>query len=181
MPAAFREFRYDDESRAHARAWLEAASREEVRARLDTIHTSLAQEIAARAPACWASGRCCHFEQAGHRLYTTGLEAAATMLALPDIDGAPALNEAALDRALALGSCPFQIANRCAVHLARPLGCRVYFCDRSAQRWQQDLTERALEQVRTLHNDLHIPYHYAEWRWLLGTFLQPNSPSSPNA
>ncbi len=177
MPLTLAQFRYDDADRAHAAEWLRAAARDDVRQRLQTIYNDVAQRIAARGPACWASGRCCHFENTGHRLYTTGLEAAATVLDRAHIPGAPELTAPAIDRALAQGNCPFQVANRCAVHPARPLGCRVYFCDRTAQSWQHTLSEHAQADIRQLHDEHHIPYHYAEWRYLLGALL----PQVPNA
>jgi len=65
------------------------------------------------------------------------------------------------------GACPFQEGNLCGVHSVRPLGCRVYFCDRSAQAWQHELSERMQERIRRLHDEAAIPYRYAEWRWLL--------------
>ena len=53
-----------------------AIARPDIAHALERIYASVAQEITARAPACWASGRCCNFAKAGHRLYVTGLEAA---------------------------------------------------------------------------------------------------------
>ena len=53
----------------------------------------------------------------------------------------------------------------------RPLGCRVYFCDRSAQEWQQNLSERMLALVRTVHNEHDIEYRYGEWRSMLSRFI----------
>jgi hypothetical protein len=43
----------------------------------------------------------------------------------------------------------------------------VYFCDRSAEEWQRELTERALAMVRGIHDRHGIEYRYAEWRGLL--------------
>src|SRR5690606_31811096 len=62
--------------------WLAAAARPEVAAALDGLYADVAREIAARGPVCWASGRCCNFDRAGHRLYATGLEAASTFARL---------------------------------------------------------------------------------------------------
>lgn len=168
--------------------WLAAAARPEVAAALDDLYADVAREIAARGPVCWASGRCCNFERAGHRLYATGLETAHTVarlaaLAPPPSKGTPLpvlppppaprpLTRATLDDALARGGCPFQAANLCSVHGIRPLGCRVYFCDRSAQQWQNDLYERALARLRAIHDQHAIEYLYAEWRGLLGMFLE---------
>lgn len=167
--------------------WLAAAARPEVAAALDGLYADVAREIAARGPVCWASGRCCSFDRAGHRLYATGLEAACTIArlaaparssqgaSLPVLPSPPSprpLTRASLDDALARGGCPFQAANLCSVHAIRPLGCRVYFCDRSAQPWQNDLYERAMARLRAIHDAHAIEYLYAEWRGLLGMFLE---------
>jgi len=145
-----------------AQAWIAAARDPEIRAGLDAVYTMIADQAEARGPACWASGRCCNFAETGHLLYVTGLEAAWT---LGEIERG--LSPDDITRARAAGGCPFQTANLCGVHEHRPLGCRVYFCDRSAQRWQEELSERALRAVRRLHETHAVPYVYAEWRGLL--------------
>lgn len=147
---------------SEARAWLAAAAGP-ARADLDAVYSAIEQEVRSRGPACWASGRCCHFERTGHRLFVTGLEAAHTALA-----AAPgALTPLTIDEALARGGCPLQAGNLCTAHAIRPLGCRVYFCDRSASTWQRDLSERWLARVRTIHDAHAIPYLYGEWRAML--------------
>lgn len=149
---------------ALAAEWLDAVARPRVVSALEAVYLATAEAIAARGPACWASGRCCNFAKTGHLLYVTGLEAAYTVSRLTD---RPALTEADIGRAREVGGCPFQVNNLCGVHPIRPLGCRVYFCDKSAQAWQQDLYERELTALRTLHDAEGIPYRYAEWRSLL--------------
>jgi hypothetical protein len=146
---------------ALARAWLEAAARDDVAAELEGVYDYIAAAVESRGPACWASGRCCHFEQAGHLLYVTGLETAYALLKA---------GRDAAQRAEPGGPCPFQEENLCGAHPARPLGCRVYFCDRSAQDWQRDLSERALITVRSLHERHGVEYRYGEWRAMLARF-----------
>jgi len=143
-------------------AWLAAARAPEICAGLKAVYQVIADQIEARGPACWASGRCCNFETTGHRLYVTGLEAAYTLTRV----NRP-LAQADLDTARARGDCPFLSLNVCSVHTIKPIGCRVYFCDRSAQDWQKDLSERVLELVRKLHDRHAIPYRYGEWRGML--------------
>jgi Fe-S-cluster containining protein len=142
-----------------------------VRSGLEAIYTLASDAIEARGPACWASGNCCNFDSAGHRLYVTGLEAAYTVDRLGDVATAPALTPLTLDGAIARGGCPFQLANLCGVHTIKPVGCRVYFCDRGAQQWQQDLSERLLAMVRELHARHDIEYRYGEWRAMLARFV----------
>ena len=62
--------------------WLAAARDPAVRGELDAVYLDISEQIEARGPACWASGRCCNFEKAGHLLYVTGLEAAYTVVGL---------------------------------------------------------------------------------------------------
>jgi Fe-S-cluster containining protein len=146
--------------------WLSAARDPAIAGELEAVYQLVADQIEARAPACWASGRCCNFEQAGHRLYVTGLEAAYTIVRLErPLAGADVA--AARER----GDCPFLSKNLCGVHTIKPLGCRVYFCDRTAQDWQKELSERALELIRSLHERRRIPYRYGEWRAMLDHFV----------
>jgi len=154
-----------------AAQWLLAARDDEVALELESVYAYAAAAIESRGPACWASGRCCNFDAAGHRLYTTGLEAAYAIAKLAEVPAAPALTAAALEEAIARGGCPFQVDNLCGVHTIKPLGCRVYFCDRSAQEWQMELSERTLARLKSLHERHKIEYRYGEWRAMLGMFI----------
>lgn len=173
---------------ALANAWRRAVARREVREALEAVYAHVAREIASRGPACWASGRCCNFDRAGHRLYVTGLEAAYCVVELarpapvpaptarptptPSL-ALPVLSVQGVRAARARGDCPFLARNVCTVHAIKPLGCRVYFCDRSAQQWQEDLSESALAEIRAIHDRFAIPYRYAEWRDMLAQLSPP--------
>jgi Fe-S-cluster containining protein len=148
--------------------WRRAIEDGAIVSELEGIYAQVGAEIEARGPACWASGRCCNFEKVGHRLYTTGLEAAYT-LRMTSLGRN--LTRERVDGALTRGGCPFQEKNLCGVHPGRPLGCRVFFCDRSAQVWQHELSERGLGLIRGLHDRHGVPYLYAEWRYLLGEMV----------
>ena len=121
-------------------------------------------EIAAHTPppVCKASGRCCHFEEYGHRLYVTMVELhyfAAT---------APPLNPAfKIQDGQSPPGCPYQIANLCTARAARPMGCRIYFCDPQAQSWQNSVYEKYHAQLRSLHEKFGVEYEYLEWRMAL--------------
>ena len=153
-----------------AQAWLAAARDPSISLELEAIYQMVADQITARAPICRSSGRCCSFEKFGHRLYVTGLEAAYTLTRLPS----PVTNTD-IAAARLRGDCPFLIDKLCSVHTIKPLGCRIYFCDETSHDRQQDLSERALEQVRRLHDRRDIPYHYGEWRLDARTPDQPRS------
>lgn len=147
-----------------ARRWLEAGANPVIAGALEAVYAEVARQIERRGPACWASGRCCNFEQAGHRLYVTGLEAAYTLARAP---AELRVTMTGIAGARARGGCPFQSGNLCGVHAIKPLGCRVYFCDRSAQAWQQELSERMLGEIRGLHDRFRVEYRYGEWRSML--------------
>jgi Fe-S-cluster containining protein len=151
-------------------AWLAAARDEGIAAELEAVYALIADQIEARGPRCDVSGRCCHFEQHGHRLYVTGLEAAYTVARLGLVGREPHRDED-ISMARARGDCPFLVEERCSVHAIRPLGCRVYFCDPTAQEWQQDLSERTLALVRAIHERHGVPYRYGEWRGILGMLV----------
>ncbi len=148
--------------------WLRAAQDPAVVAELQAIYDYVAAAVESRRPVCAASGRCCKFESWGHRLYVTGLETAYTLSRLSPEDSP---TPASLGAARSAGGCPFQIGTLCGVHAIKPLGCRIYFCDETAQEWQQDLYERTLKELRALHERHTIEYRYGEWRGMLGMFL----------
>lgn len=152
-----------------ARGWLEAAQRPAVGFRLGAIYAMIADQVAARGPVCDASGRCCNFESYGHRLYVTGLEGAWFVQRLPA--GTSGLSREGLEDALVRGGCPFQSGLLCGVHGVRPMGCRTYYCDPTAQGWQEALHERCHGLIRALHVREGVEYRYMEWRALLGMLL----------
>jgi len=152
--------------------WLTAARREGVHAALVDLYDRLEAEIAARGPTCWLSGRCCHFNAHGHRLYVTGLEIAWVWGQL-DAGRREAVRQVAASGDLpTLDGCPLQVNGLCGVHGIRPLGCRIYFCDPTAQDWQNPVYERFLAELRTLHDRLGLPYAYMEWRAGLGELAE---------
>lgn len=160
-------------------AWLGAVARPEVVLALEAVYLSVTAQIESRGPACWASGRCCNFDRAGHRLYVTGLEVAYLWSRLQGEDAAAAHTPsgvlpavADVQAARARGDCPFLSRNLCGVHDIKPLGCRIYFCDHSAQEWQRHLYERALAAIRDIHDRQNISYHYGEWRAMLQMFAE---------
>jgi Fe-S-cluster containining protein len=170
-----------------AQSWLTFVSQPAVAAHLESIYGEAAAAIQARKPRCDASGRCCHFEAFGHRLYVTGLEAAYTLSRLPATSSPagvppvsttpqsvspPVLNLPLLHSARQSGACPFLRGTLCTVHAIKPLACRTYYCDPTAQEWQHDLTERLLARIRALHERHAIEYRYGEWRAMLELFTR---------
>lgn len=132
-----------------------ASARPEVEAAIQALYVEVQSAIDARRPACAISGRCCRFEEFGHRLYVTTLELASFVRQLTegpstaDWDGT---------------GCPFQRAKLCSVHAIRPFGCRMFFCDATSTEWQNDAYERFHARIQQLHAELGVPYYYVEWR-----------------
>ncbi|MDZ4829703.1 MAG: hypothetical protein SGJ09_05830 [Phycisphaerae bacterium] len=150
-----------------AESWHRAAAEPAIDSALRGIYEIVADEVRSRQPVCIASGRCCHFEAHGHRLYVTGLEAAWCVRSLRAREGLPTTHNA-IAQAHARGDCPFLIDGRlCGAHIERPLGCRIYFCDRSAKVWQQELYEKTHRMLVALHEVNAIEYRYGEWRAML--------------
>ena len=132
----------------------DAARRPDVREAVDRVYHDLQAEIDQRRPRCVVSGRCCRFEEFGHRLYVTTIELARFAADLtqsrdPEWDGA---------------GCPFQRNKLCTVHPIRPFGCRIFFCDASSTQWQREAYEQFHIRLKQLHDALGVPYAYLEWR-----------------
>lgn len=154
-------------------AVLEASRRAEAREGVLAVYAEVQREIDARRPICQASGRCCRFEEFGHRLYVTTLELAAFVYDLPPADQRSPELRRALSSWTGVG-CPFQFSRLCGVHHIRPFGCRLFFCDATSTEWQNDLYERLHARLKGLHDTLVVPYFYTEWRHALRTVLDLN-------
>jgi Fe-S-cluster containining protein len=153
------------------------------------IYGRLQVEIDRRKPVCVASGKCCHFEAYGHRLYVTTLELATFALdrmapspgtpgedwgegdferkAILDIPNHPHPGPLPVYRERELDGCPLQIGKLCGVHAIRPFGCRIFFCDSTATQWQQEQYELFHQELKQLHQRFDVPYFYVEWRTAL--------------
>lgn len=122
------------------------------RAALLAIYHELDAEIARRAPVCQLSGRCCRFAEYDHTLFLSAVELGVLLADAP-----------APSRPLDQGeTCPWQDAQgRCTAREARPLGCRVYFCDPGYEGQAADLSETFLARIKQLTDDFGMPWNYA--------------------
>jgi Fe-S-cluster containining protein len=149
-----------------------AAKRPEVCAAIAEVYERLQAVIEQRKPICQASGRCCRFDDYGHRLYVTTMEMASFMASFSSAVTQHHLIHQSTS-ARAPGGCPYQQDHLCSVYPHRPFGCRIYFCDPSARVWQQELYERFHTEIKRLHGQMDVPYFYMEWRGALGEFILP--------
>jgi hypothetical protein len=116
------------------------------------IYEALDQEVASLGPTCQLSGRCCRFAEYGHTLFVSGPEFAVLL------DGAPDPS-----RPIDNGeTCPWQDhQGRCTARGARPLGCRVYFCDPQYEPKAPEISERHLASLKRLAEHHGLAWDYA--------------------
>lgn len=124
----------------------------------------LEAELAARGPVCELSGRCCRFEEYGHTLFLSEPEAKLLVADAPP-PGRP-LDDGA--------TCPWQHeSGRCEARGARPLGCRLYYCDPSFEAAMPEVSEEYISRLKRLVDSLGLPWNYAplhrNLRHLLGS------------
>lgn len=165
---------------AQAEAIRRAARRSDVCGAMAELYRDLDREIAARTPRCRNRGLCCRFDEFGHELYVTTLEVA-YLLALHGPEGhepcPTRVGAGPPPPARASAGCPYQVNGLCTVRTGRPMGCRIFFCDPDAAAWQGPLTEAFLQRLRRLHDDLGVPYVYAEWRAVLAALARAAPPA----
>ncbi len=119
---------------------------------LRVVYQALDTEVAEAGPICRVSGLCCRFEEYGHTLFASAPEFAILLADAPP-------PSRPLDEGL---TCPWQdLKGRCTAREARPLGCRVYFCDPSYQDQAPILAERAISSLKRVVDELGLPWDYA--------------------
>ncbi len=151
----------------------EARKRPDLQSRVRALYADVQRQVDLRQPRCDISGRCCRFEEYGHRLFVTTIEIAAFVESLSPVAATSAspmrasewatqgsqLQRQTTDRS----ACPYQVNKLCTVHLIRPFGCRIFFCDPTAADWQHAQYEHFHLRLRDLHAELDVPYLYVEW------------------
>ena len=125
----------------------------EFRKALHGLYAELDQAVSDAGPVCRLSGRCCRFEEYGHTLFLSTIEAQLLVAEAP-----PPVRP--LDTGL---TCPWQDEHgRCTARDARPLGCRVYYCDPTYEpEVAPALTERFLKRLKELTDYHGLPWNYA--------------------
>ena len=136
---------------------------------VEEVYVALDRRIAARVPRCINRGQCCKFDSFGHNLFVTSVELAYFMGRRegPLLAGA--------------GSCPYHQRGRCTARRARPVGCRIFFCEPASQGWQSDETETTLREIKRLHTQFCVRYAYVEWLSALNQLNAHRSPQNMGA
>jgi len=134
------------------------------RAVLD-VYAAADAAVRAAGPRCEASGRCCRFTEYGHTLFLSHFEAELLLEGAPPYDP-PVTRE----------GCPFQVNNLCTARDARPIGCRVYFCDPAYQEEGNRITEAAVAALKGLADAHGAGWHYAPLHVHLNQAERPAGP-----
>jgi hypothetical protein len=124
----------------------------EVRREVKALYEALDLAVAASGPVCRLSGRCCRFQEYGHTLFLSAPEAVVLVADAPRPVGP-------IDNGQ---TCPWQDAHGgCTAREARPLGCRVYYCDPEFQSRAAELSELYLSRLKRLAQRHGWPWNYA--------------------
>jgi len=139
----------------------------ELRECIADVYAEVDAAVAAAGPRCDASGRCCRFEEYGHTLFISQFEADILLETAPPYS-----------KPVSRAGCPFQIDNLCTAREARPLGCRIYFCDPSYQERQVEITEAAIAKLKRLADEYGTGWRYAPLHIFLNESDRPCPPLS---
>jgi hypothetical protein len=130
---------------------MSGAIDDEQRDELRALYGEVDAAVARAGPTCALSGRCCRFREYGHTLFLTGVEFRLLQADAPDPVRPP--DDGA--------TCPWQdLDGRCTARDARPLGCRIYYCDPGYADAMGPLTEGALARLRAFVRRRGLAWDY---------------------
>ena len=135
---------------------VDEGTRQRAFAELEALYAEVDAFVERSRSVCIRRGTCCRFEDAGHELFASGLEADHAAARCPD---APAPE--------APGRCPYHVGGRCTAREGRPLGCRTYFCDRRTESVLAEAHEHFLGRLREIERRHGYPATYARFPALL--------------
>ena len=133
------------------------------------VYAAADAAVRAAGPRCDSSGRCCRFTEYGHTLFISQFEADILLESAP-----PYAKPVTRD------GCPFQIDNLCTARDARPLGCRIYFCDPSYQETGNRITEEALTRLKRIADAHDAGWNYAPLHVFLNAAADTMTPAGPS-
>ncbi len=129
---------------------------------LEEVYAEAERVVANSRAVCLARGVCCRFEEAGHDLYATALEAEYALSRHPHRPEPEAPGRCPYHR-----SSPERPGGSCTAREGRPLGCRTYFCDAEPGAALEVEHETLLRQVRAIETKHGLPQAYAPFPELL--------------
>jgi Fe-S-cluster containining protein len=135
-------------------------------AELEALYAEVDDWVAGGRPVCLARGVCCRFEEAGHELWATALEADYCAEQHPE---AP--------RPEAPGRCAYHVGGRCTAREGRPLGCRTYFCHDGYREALETGHERFLARIREIEARHGYAPAYGRFPDLLEARLEREEPA----
>lgn len=121
-----------------------------VRQAVREVYAAADRSVAEAGPRCDASGRCCRFEEYGHTLFISHFEAEVLLESAPPFQ-----------QPVSPSGCPFQVDGLCTAREARPLGCRIYFCDPRYQAHGNRITEASLASLKAIADEHGTGWRYA--------------------
>jgi len=124
---------------------------------------------------CKACGKCCDFgspdQGFDHRLFVTPPELMyLTARRQAENLGAENIKSMPTNRGSTLltTSCPYNVDGKCTVYEYRFAGCRIFYCKADVD-FQGELSESALEKLKSLCTEFQIPYRYTDLATALNT------------
>jgi hypothetical protein len=139
-------------AQAHARNGAEPEPPRGLWSDVRALYRELDAEVARLGPVCQISGRCCRFQEHGHTLFVSQPELEFLLR-----EGPQPIRP--LDDGL---TCPWQdTLGRCTARQARPLGCRVYYCDPAYEPHGSELSERYIARLKRLAERYGVAWNYA--------------------
>ena len=142
-----------------------------VRRKVLRVYTEADRVVAAAAPRCDASGRCCRFTEYGHTLFLTHFEAELLLESVPSFD-----------QPVSRDGCPCQVDGLCTARETRPLGCRIFFCDPAYEPRMVEITEACVARLKVIaekYDDGH--WEYAPLHHFLNAHIAEEGPAPPAA
>ncbi|MFO0822501.1 MAG: hypothetical protein U0792_05170 [Gemmataceae bacterium] len=121
-----------------------------IRQQVLAVYAEADAAVAAAAPRCDASGRCCRFTEYGHTLFISHFEAEILLETAPPYP-----------QPVSRDGCPFQVNGLCTARESRPLGCRIYFCDPTFAERMVEITEAAIAKLKAIANEHDTGWNYA--------------------
>ncbi len=138
----------------------------DVRRAVREVYAATDAAVQTAGPRCDSSGRCCRFTEYGHTLFISQFEAELLLESAP-----------AYDQPVTRDGCPFQVDNLCTARDARPLGCRIYFCDPTYQETGNQITEDAIAQLKRIADEHDTGWRYAPLHVYLNEAKRPTAVS----